>query len=109
MVSDVAGRVDFMMPAMTKFEVKLDAPLMDGAVPTVVKASMTYVWFKPPSAAAQDRMQKGIIKRIEAADEAGKKKLLEVTIPGLMAAKNTMESAEPPVTMATAEAMLKRD
>ena len=106
MVADAAGRVDFMMPPMTTFSVSLDAPLDAGEQPTLVKASLTYVWFKPPSPEAQDRMQKGIIRRIDAADEEGKKQILERDIPALMAAKNTMESTHSPVTMALTQAAL---
>jgi len=108
MVGDAAGRVDFMMPAMTTFSVKLDALLdEDGKKPVIVKASMTYIWFKPPSAAAQNRMQKGIIRRIESATKAGKKKILEQDIPNMMAGRNLLESAYPPVVMATTEMRLR--
>ncbi len=105
MVNDVAGRVDFMMPALATFTVALDAPLEQGAArPVMVKASLTYVWFKPPSSAAQNRMQQAIIRRIESSSPDQKKRILDHDIPALMAAKNTMESAHSPVTMATASA-----
>ena len=108
MVSDTAGRVDFMMPPMTTFTVALDAPLESSAeTPVIVKASMTYIWFKPPSAAAQDRMQKGIIRRIEAASRDEKKQILDRDIPAMMSARNTLESAHAPVVMATASAAIE--
>ena len=106
MVADAAGRVDFMMPAMTTFSVKLDAPLDADARPVIVKASMTYIWFKPPSPEMQSRMQQGIIRRIEAATTAEKKRILEHDIPSMMAGRNTLESAYPPVVMATTQLRL---
>lgn len=103
MVNDVAGRADFMMPPMATFTVRLDAPLEDGAaVPVTAKASMIYVWFKPPTGEMQDRMQRGIIRRIEASSPEGKDRILDRDIPAMMAARNTLESTHPPVVMATA-------
>jgi hypothetical protein len=108
MVADAAGRVDFTMPAMATFDVALEAPLDPGSAPAVAKASLTYVWFQPPTPEMQNRMQQGIIRRIEAASPEGKQQILERDIPAMMAARNTLESSWPPVVMANAEMPVAR-
>ena len=104
MVSDVAGRVDFMLPPMATEKIHAELSLGPDEAPAAVKASLIYVWFVPPPPDAQDRMQKQIIRRIEASSQEGRDRILNHDIPAMMAGKNTLESAWPPVTMATAEA-----
>jgi hypothetical protein len=104
MVGDVAGRVDFMLPAQAETLVPVRILLEEGAATTgTLKASLTYVWFMPPPPEAQNHMQEGIIARMEGSSSEERERILDVEIPKLMAAKNTMESAYAPVAMAIAE------
>lgn len=108
MVSDVASRVDFMIPPqktfVERFKGKLDA---EGTEKTLtVKASLTYIWFLTPPPEAKDRMQKSIIRRIESSPPEIKEKILNEEIPVRMAAMNTLESTNPPVVMATASTIV---
>lgn len=105
MVSDVAGRVVFAIPAqksiVESFNGKLDSENPGKNI--IVKASLTYLWFVTPPAEAKDRMQKDIIRRIESSPSEIKDKILNEEIPARMASMNTLESTNPPVVMATAE------
>lgn len=107
MVSDVADRIDFTIQPLTTERVHVELALDEGVRPAKVKASLTYIWFAPPPAEAQDRMQKDIIRRIESSAAPIRDQILNEDIPALMAAKNTMESAYPPVLMATAESKVQ--
>lgn len=105
MVSDMAGRVDFMIPPQKKFVERFEGkPDMEGAIETLtVKASLIYIWFVTPPSEAKNRMQKAIIRRIESSPAEIKEKILNEEIPARMAAMNTLESTNPPVVMATAQ------
>lgn len=66
-----------------------------------LKATLTYIFFVFPPPHMVDRMQKGIIKRIqEAPTQAEKDKMLNEEIPARMTSMNVLQSAYPPIVMA---------
>lgn len=105
MVSDMADRVDFMIPPkktiVERFDAKLDTEGVEENI--TVKASLTYLWFVLPPPEAQDRIQKSIIRRIESSPPEIKERILNEEIPARMAAMNTLDSTNPPVVMATSQ------
>jgi len=74
--------------------------------PVTAKASLTYVYFVMPPSEAQNRMQQGLIRRIRAGSQKEKDFILNIEIPGRMAAMNRLASAYPPVVMWHAERTL---
>ncbi len=82
-------------------EARFDIP--GDAGPLTAKASLTYVYFVMPPPEAQNRMQQGLIRRIRAGTQAEKDFILNVEIPGRMAAMNRLVSAYAPVVMWQAE------
>ena len=108
MVSDVAGRVDFMIPPYNAVYIPFTANLADSEEDEfTLHATLTYIWFVPPPPAAQNRMQQGIIRRIQTASPEEKQRILNRDIPAMMAARNTMESTYPPVRMASTQKKVK--
>ncbi len=71
-----------------------------------MKASLTYVYFVMPPPEAQNHMQQGLIQRIDAGTQETKDYILNVEIPGRMAAMNRLTSAYTPVVMWHAEQSL---
>jgi len=102
----VSRGFDHVLGAEKTTEVEARLELPDDASPVTAKASLTYVYFVMPPPEAQNRMQQGIIKRIQASTPEQKDFILNTEIPGRMAAMNRLASAYPPVLMWHAEQTL---
>lgn len=72
------------------------------AGPITLKALMTYIHFVMPPPEAQNRMQQGLIDRVQRGTEEEKQKILNEEIPTRMASMNTLQSTYPPIRMAEA-------
>ena len=104
MVDAAVGRgFDHVLEAESIDRTEHAFALSDDESVAVVKASLTYVHFVMPPSEAQNRMQQGIIKRIEAASPKEKEFILNTEIPGRMGAMNRLASAYPPIVMWSAQ------
>lgn len=103
MVDNVAGRgfEEVLEPETTRREpFVFSRP--EGSEKIELKATLTYIFFVMPPPEAQNRMQQGIIARIQAAKtQEEKDKFLNEEIPARMRSMNILATTYPPVVMAS--------
>jgi Cytochrome c554 and c-prime len=102
----VARGFDNVLEAETTENVQAEFTLPAEGGPFTVKANLIYNYFVTPPPEAQNRIQQGIIRRIQAGTPAQKDYILNVEIPGRMAAMNQVLSTYPAVLMWRAEQRL---
>jgi hypothetical protein len=102
----VARGFDHVLKAEATEDVRAEFTLPTEDGPFTVKASLIYNYFVIPPPEAQNRIQQGIIKRIQASTPAQRDEILNVEIPRRMAAMNVLTSTFPPVLMWQAEQRL---
>jgi hypothetical protein len=107
MVDNVAGRgYDTVIEADKVTEERFTVPLDDTKGAIELHATLTYIFFVTPPPEAKDRMQQGIIARIQQGTPEERDRILNEEVPGRMASMNTLETTYPPVIMAKADAIL---
>lgn len=99
----VARGFDHVLEAEKTDEVEASFELPADGSRLTAKGSLTYVYFVMPPPEAQNRMQQGLIRRIQSGTQEDKDFILNVEIPGRMAAMNRLVSAYTPVVMWHAE------
>ncbi len=102
----VARGFDHVLEAEATEDVKAEFTLPAEGGPFTVKANLIYNYFVIPPPEAQNRIQQGIIRRIQAGTPAQKDYILNVEIPKRMEAMNLLTSTYPPVLMWHAEQRL---
>ena len=101
MVDDVAGRgFDQVLEADQITEERFAVPIAEAKGQVELHATLTYLFFVTPPPEAKDRMQQGIIARIQQASLEERERILNEEIPARMAAMNTLETTHAPVIMA---------
>lgn len=104
----VSRGFDHVLDAEKTGEVTASFDYPKDSTKITAKANLTYVYFVMPPPDAQNRMQQGLIHRIQAAATQKEKNfILNVEIPGRMAAMNRLVSAYKPVVIWHAEQKIK--
>lgn len=103
MVDNVSGRgfEEVLEPETTRRELFVFSR-PEGHQQIELKATLTYIFFVMPPPDAVNRMQQGIIARIQAAEtQEEKNKILNEEIPARMRSMNVLATTYPPVIMAS--------
>ncbi|GBC81583.1 hypothetical protein HRbin10_00695 [bacterium HR10] len=109
MVDNVSGRgFEVVLEAETTRRESFRFPRPRTRRRIKLHATLTYIFFAPPPPEAQNRMQQGIIARIQAAKtEQERAQILNEEIPARMRSMNVLATTYPPVVMASARKVLE--